>query len=517
METRFRHRFSLRPESVAACLATAVVAGLIISQAIAVYQVHQSNQALYRRVRTALEAGYTPVPCGKAAESLAGFGAAFFGGLFFTFTLGVFLAVLSAIAAWIWHRFLAREKRYLILFALLPLWALFQVNRAGGVPIVSLYFLLIPAAVFVAAAALLMPEPAPFRFPRRRILITAAAAAVFAASVYPNLEFMFYLRVRDRLLLSAPGRALICFYYTYTLYPAEVFKSFRQKQLKTCAVEGDKADRRTRTATGRLLASGWFVLPKEKEAEIRTVINKTDIVFFRNGRKVLRSPVKEFNKTPQQVLRKLSRKTDRFAPFRRYVFLALLTVSGLIFFSVIHLFIHSLIDVVRAPGKKWGKNAVILAAAISFGVWIAPAVFRELPKYHNRDQLARDFSSQHIEDRIRAMHFMYLRGIDITAYSSKARARIIKSRHTADRFWYAKALQYADRDKTWHEVVRLINDPFLTVSYTAVSIIDRWHNRPVRELLVTVLRTSKKWYVQWYAYKVLRKIGWRQRPSISIY
>ncbi|MBE9542760.1 MAG: hypothetical protein IMF01_10620, partial [Proteobacteria bacterium] len=47
-----------------------------------------------------------------------------------------------------------------------------------------------------------------------------------------------FVGLRDNLLLSNSfGMKINDFYYKYTLYPAEVFKSLDQKTLKTCSLE----------------------------------------------------------------------------------------------------------------------------------------------------------------------------------------------------------------------------------------------------------------------------------------
>ena len=51
----------------------------------------------------------------------------------------------------------------------------------------------------------------------------------------PVLKDDVFVSIRDQLLMSNPlGRKINNFYYQYTLFPAETFKSLDQKLLKSC-------------------------------------------------------------------------------------------------------------------------------------------------------------------------------------------------------------------------------------------------------------------------------------------
>jgi hypothetical protein len=58
-----------------------------------------------------------------------------------------------------------------------------------------------------------------------------------------QIDSRFFVDFRDVLLLSNPvGTKINDFYYDYTLFPAEVFKSLEQKLLKTCSLQNLKMD-----------------------------------------------------------------------------------------------------------------------------------------------------------------------------------------------------------------------------------------------------------------------------------
>ena len=93
--------------------------GLFLSQAIATLQVHLSNADLYRKLVVIKEAGYLAIPNERVMTTLLDFGTAFFGGLFFTLSIGAGLSAFALAAGWIWDRLVQRSKYVLIVFIIL--------------------------------------------------------------------------------------------------------------------------------------------------------------------------------------------------------------------------------------------------------------------------------------------------------------------------------------------------------------------------------------------------------------
>ncbi len=104
-----------------------IVPGLVISQVIATIQVYLSNLDLYATVSAANAAGYLAIPNQRVMVGLQNFAPAFFGGLFFTFTIGAGITLGSMAAAWIWARVFMRHKFILFFF----------LSRLGGGPAFS--------------------------------------------------------------------------------------------------------------------------------------------------------------------------------------------------------------------------------------------------------------------------------------------------------------------------------------------------------------------------------------------
>ena len=93
-----------------------LVIGLFMAQILATIQVYLSNLDLYATVSAADAAGYLAIPNRQVMGSLQNFAPAFFGGLFFTFTIGAGITLGTMATVWIWVRIFRRNKLILFFF-----------------------------------------------------------------------------------------------------------------------------------------------------------------------------------------------------------------------------------------------------------------------------------------------------------------------------------------------------------------------------------------------------------------
>jgi hypothetical protein len=139
--------------------AKALLLGLLVAQVIAAIQVYLSNLDLYRSLSAIQASGYLTIPNQGTMTSLQDFAPAFLGGLFFTFSVGAGLSLLSLAAAWVWHRLFSRSRSVLIVLLLLWLGSLVVLNIRGFSFGATCYFLAIPPVVFLAALRWMVPPP----------------------------------------------------------------------------------------------------------------------------------------------------------------------------------------------------------------------------------------------------------------------------------------------------------------------------------------------------------------------
>ncbi len=303
--------------------ATALLAGLFAAQVLATLHVYLSNRVLYQTLAVVHNAGYLAVPNQQIMERLQEFGPALYGGLFFTLSVGAGLSLLSFAAAWVWDRLFSRKTIPLIL--LLFLWAgsLAAANLKGFSPLVSSYFLVIPVVVFWGTLKLMPPqtERHPW-FYRIALLIPIALLACLWGT---QIDGYLFVDLRDKLLLSNPlGTRITDFYYRYTLYPAEVFKSLDQKTIKTCNLEQIKKRSLKRVLEGKLLNYDYLNTGGDGEVDLTIREEGKTLILENRGEVILRTTANDFLSAPANVLKQFSSETDRYPFFRQFTFLSLL-------------------------------------------------------------------------------------------------------------------------------------------------------------------------------------------------
>ncbi len=131
---------------------SSLLIGLTLAQILAMVHVYLSNTVLYDSLLAIKGAGYLTIPNSHVMGQLRKAAPAFFGGLFFTFSIGAGISFLSLALAWIWDRLFYRRIFLLYVFLLLWVACLAAFNFHGFKLFVTLYFLLIPPVVFITAA-----------------------------------------------------------------------------------------------------------------------------------------------------------------------------------------------------------------------------------------------------------------------------------------------------------------------------------------------------------------------------
>jgi HEAT repeat protein len=83
----------------------------------------------------------------------------------------------------------------------------------------------------------------------------------------------------------------------------------------------------------------------------------------------------------------------------------------------------------------------------------------------------------------------------------------------AERYWLARALAVSQRFDTLIDLRSLLADPSPNVVTQTLYALGERKNRLVIQEIVRFMGESDHWYCQWYAYKALRKLGWKQGKS----
>lgn len=496
------------------CFYTAKVLlpGLITAQIVATLQVHMSNTELFHTLVSIRNAGYLVVPNDRVMQRLLEWSTAFYGGLFFTLSVGAGLSFFTLAAAWMWDRLFSRKKIFLLLFLIPWTGLIVGMNLKGFCPTVTSYFLLIPIIVFAAALKWMPAQFGEMVWLNRvvHIIPIIALAFLWISQIDSNL----FLDIRDNLLFSNSfGTKINDFYYKYTLYPAEVFKSLDQKILKTYSL----AHINKKTVAGLLeyeLLNHDFLHVKGNALADLTIVQQDDILSFENkGNMILKTPLKAFLSEPGNILRKFSLMTDKHDFFRHFTFFSLLTGFPAILYVVTYT-IFCLILCAFLDSRLSSVISVILCLIAG----IALLVFFHLGAGGGVEEknLSETIESAHWQVKVAALKTIQQKRMDIASFETYK--DILKNPHIPVRYWLARVLGDSRQPDNYQYLLVYLDDPCPNVVCMAFNSLgrrgknQRGNKRIIKEIIKKI-EASDHWYEQWYAYKALRILGWKQARS----
>lgn len=485
-------------------VAKAMLLGLLTAQAIATLHVYLSNAELHRTVTAITGAGYLAVPNQQVAETLKEFGPAFFGGLFFTLSVGACLSIFSVACAWIWDRILGRRKVLIIPFLLLWLAILFGVNSSGFCLMVASYFFAVPLAVFLGTLKW-MPQQSGKRVWLKEF-VHLLPIIILATMWTTQLDRLMFLDIRDYLLLSNPiGQKINDFYYRYTLYPAEAFKPLEQRLVKTCSLAGIQDRGIAQLLESQLLRYDYVPIDEDVPVDLE-VVQADNILFFKHkGHEVLQATSKEFLARPGQVLGDFSEKIDKYPIFRQVTIFSIVIGFPLTLYVILFAILRFALQffVRSATSSVIASILCLLIGLASF----APVCFGRVPIDDAMD-LSEALESESWQQRVAALRKVQNSGEEIGNF--QAYRRLMVGPYTPERYWLAKALGSSRHPKAYQDLLILLDDSNPNVVTMAFLALGRRSDIGAVEEILKRIKTSDHWYKQWYAYRTLRRLGWKQ-------
>jgi hypothetical protein len=416
--------------------AKAIFLGLLISQILATLQVYLSNTDLHRLLMTITEAGYLAIPNQKVMPTLRQFGPAFCGGWFFTLTLGAGLSVSAVACAWIWDRMLSRKRALLIPLVFMWLCTILAVNSQGLCPMESSYFLAIPPVVFISALKWMPKQREKKQWPNA--IVHLIPLTVLAVVWTAHSDQRLFLNIRDYLLLSNPvGQNINDFYYRYTLYPAEVFKSLDQKTLKAAHVESIKDQAVAQKIKTVLINHDYLPVGTKEPVDLELTESKNNLILKHKGKTVLQSSLKEFLSRPGVVLRNFSRETDRHALFRQATILCLILGFPITLYVIAFALLRLLAGFFLSPTPS-SVVAASLCLLLGLGLWV-PVYIGGMRTAQEID-LSEAWDSESWQQRVAALKSAVEEELEIG--NLKAYGHMLESPRIPERYWLAKALGF---------------------------------------------------------------------------
>jgi hypothetical protein len=483
-----------------------VAAGLLTAQLIATCFVYQSDQRVLELARAAESAGYLPLPAGPAVVSLNGWAAAFWGGFFYTLSIGAGLTLL----AWGGSRlcqFLFRGNRPVLIFlALLSAGLTAAVNLKGPVLFPSLFCLLVPSATVSVCIKTRPPGSDSRNFAWIAPLLTLIAlTALWTTQKNADL----FVAIRDNILLSnAAGRQVNDFYYRYTLYAAESFKSFSQKNLRSCNLELPGDRRANRKLEIQLARHDVLVLPRIKQPDIRVVSAGGKLQLVSAAGRRMEVTTDELRSHPNRVLRSFSDATDRFAPLRRITLAGLFLGFPILLFVSVYGTLHLPASLVMGPLRS---ALTVSGICLIIGILLFLPMLNEHPMAVAPQNIDTALAADTWPPRVAALRYIAKHHLEIAAHPGYR--RLLSSPLLVERYWLARAMAGSRVEETYSRLLPMIRDPHPNVVCQAFYALGEMGRRsaigPIKQRLVEL----DHWYAQWYAYGALRKLGWRQNPS----
>jgi hypothetical protein len=488
--------------------AKAILLGLLTTQILATLHVYLSNADLYRTVTTIIETGYLAIPNEQVMHRLKEFGPAFFGGCFFTLSIGAGLSVSSFACAWLWACILRRNRLVLLLTIALWLGVVVTVNSRGFSLVVTSYLLAVPPVVFIFSLKW-MPKKLPEKVWLSR-LAHLLPIVMLAILWTVQADQLLFLNIRDYLLLSNPmGKKFNDLYYRYTLYPAQVFKSLDQKTLRACRLQQVKDKAAVRRLASELVNYDYLPVAAAGPVDLEILESNNTLLFNHKGKTVLKATPQDFFAQPKKVLSNFSIETDRHVRFRQATILSLLIGFPVTLYVIGFALLRFVLGFFVGP-----RPSSITASALCFLVGLSLLVPFRSSKVPMDDaaRLSEALNSKSWQQRVGALRIFVEQRLEIG--NLDVYRRVLKSPHVPERYWLAKALGVSRQPQTYQDLLALLDDPHPNVASMAFRALGtRGDNGAVQEI-ITRIKTSDHWYVQWYAYRALRRLGWKQAPRL---
>jgi hypothetical protein len=481
-----------------------LLVGLVIAQIIGTVQVYLSNLKLYTNLIIIEKAGYLAVPNQNVTPGLQEIAPAWWGGLFFTLSIGTGLALAATATAWIWDR-LFNQNKHLRFFIILVWLGLLLLTNLRGINLwATLYCFLIPLIIFHTTVKLL---------PRRgrhrnnlRVLVHLLPILLLAILWLTQYDRQLFIDLRDHLLFSNPmGKKISDFYYKYTPYATEAFKSLNQKTLKTCRLPELSNQYQKEVLETALLAMDYLPVKTDATVDLEIVRKDNQFIFKHNGRVFVDTTAKVLLFDPRRILNQFSEATDKFAAFRQLTFLAFLLGYPLTLYILFHALFWLILQFFM-DGQKAATIASGICIIISIFIFITFSFSRGSTIEKNK--LADHLNANSWQERAAALRFIEAQKLPIERY--KRYTEDLSALSVPERYWLVKAMARSNTTSTYETLILLLNDTHVNVESMAYWALARRGDLQAIPKILRAIKVSNRWYSQLYAYNALRTLGWKQ-------
>jgi len=254
-----------------------------------------------------------------------------------------------------------------------------------------------------------------------------------------------------------------------------------------------------------LLDHDYLIVSGDATVDLRITQEDNVLVFENEERAILRAPVKAFVSRPGGVLKEFSQKSDQYAFFRQFTFFSLLIGFPI----TLYIFLYAVLCfALRLFLDSLTSSVIASLLCFLLGIALLGHLHHSTEKKIEVKDLADTVESERWQERVAALKFMREHGLDVGNFQGYK--GMLKSPHIAERYWLARVLGVSRRPETYPDLLAILDDPHPNVvSMAFYALGQRGDMRAIREIRERI-ETSDDWYNQWYAYKALRALGWKQ-------
>jgi hypothetical protein len=306
------------------------------------------------------------------------------------------------------------------------------------------------------------------------------------------------------------GMAINDFYYRYTLAPAEVFKSLDQKLIKQGHLRTDAPPAVARRLEREFLARDYLLVDDGRHADLAILGNDRQLQVFQRERLIRELPLAELLSDTREVFTSLSRATDRYVHYRTAIGLALISGLPLLMYLMLHglFFCASGLFTTPFTARRIASMLCLAAGLGAFAVlWsnqAGPLSPDDIPAALTAESAAR-----------RTAALRALCDEKMTASVHPSDGNFAQSPSVPERYWYARSLGYSRDPKRYDRLIGLLDDPHPNVRCQAFFALGMSGMRRAVPEIIRRIEASDHWYVQWYAYRALKRLGWTQKRSVD--
>jgi len=488
--------------------------GLAISQIISTYHVYMANLQLANQIKYLQTSGYFFIPNVHVLPQLESLNTAFIGGLFFTGTIGLGIISLSLFVLWFWKNIAQKNKSFFIIILFQWILAIYFAN-INGLSVFTLYLgMMLP---LLSAIIIIIPKTSKKLVPNPKLFWCLPILFMFIVGFGAGRSVSF-LSIRDYLLLpNELGRQLNDLYYRYTLYPGEIIKPFALKQQKTCWISAEKNDakRYIKAVERKCILYDYLPVSEKNMASVELKIAPPHILFQIKERTFVKADIMDFLRETKTFFTQFSEQTDVNNFFRMCILLSLVVCAPILLYILIMQGLFSLFSFMRMPDFvcQW------LVVGIMFV--LIGLIILQMPENFDKNASQKDWqhalkSAYHQKDWRQAVVLFKSNQFTQTRGDHQLALKWLdQTNHPVLKYWLIRFLSDSKISTDNTIFFNHLSDPDVNVVCQALYALGRQRDRNLISPIKRFVKDCHHWYVQMYAYRALKRLGWRNYPQIE--